>query len=78
MKKSNGISVPERREYDGNPVLLLPVGHTGTPLTLGVAKCRAILRYLPEIEDFVNTVEEGRRNERRVRQEECPVEPSGL
>ncbi len=52
------IAVPERREHKGNPLLALPVGRDGSAMVLGVAKCRAILRYLPEIESFVNDMED--------------------
>lgn len=60
------IAVPERRENRGNPLLAIPVGHDGTAMVLGVAKCRAILRYLPEIERFVNDMEDLRINGRRT------------
>ena len=59
------LAVPERRESQGNPLLALPVGRDGTAMVLGVAKCRAILRYLPEIESFVNDMEDKRMNGRR-------------
>jgi hypothetical protein len=63
-KDKRSIVVPER--WWGGEILAIPVGASGIPMTLGVTKARAIIKYIKDIEKFVEDVEDDRRANKTI------------
>lgn len=59
-KEKRFIAVPEVWDEGGIPLIAIPVGAQGRAMTLGVGRARAIVKYYPDIEKFVNSCEEQR------------------
>jgi hypothetical protein len=51
------ISVPERWGKD-EELIAIPVGQKGHATVFGVSKCRAILKHIKDIEQFVADMED--------------------
>ena len=51
--KPKGIFEPGEGTYKGYPILSIPIDEDGTPMSFGLTKAKAILRWQKTIEDFV-------------------------
>jgi hypothetical protein len=57
FKKVKQITEPEIGEFKGNGTISLPVGPEGNAFTFGVMKAKAILKYIKDIEGFVESAD---------------------
>ncbi len=63
-KEQRYISVPQRWGKDGY-ILAIPCGSDGTPMYFGITKARAIIKYIKDIEQYVEDLEDERRQHGR-------------